>query len=151
MSEAEAIVKLDSDSNRLVLQADFPQLTTEQLFAYFTEPELLCAWWTQGAELEPRPGGHYHFWWPAMDWHLRGEILEFVTGERLRFTWKWDHEPDMPLREVELTFTRRETGSRLILVHGFYTDTPVDQTDRREHLEGWLHYLMHLQKVLETG
>lgn len=134
-----------SDNDRLVLEAVFTA-SPSALFKGWTEPELLTRWWPQEATLEPRVGGAYHFAYPRMGWHLRGRFKAFEPGERLSFTWAWDHERDLPEREVEVLFEAlSQRGTRMTLIHGFYTDSQADQDDRRSHLEGWLHFLPGLE------
>jgi uncharacterized protein YndB with AHSA1/START domain len=136
-----------SDAARLVVQAEFPRLAPAALFEHFTRPELLRLWWPESAEVDPQPGGRYHFAWPGPNWHLRGEFTEFAPPARLAFTWAWDHEPDLPARHVHLTIEPAGAGSRLTVVHTAYTASQADQADRVSHLEGWRHFLARLQAI----
>ncbi|HMA34279.1 MAG TPA: SRPBCC domain-containing protein [Chloroflexia bacterium] len=147
---APPVVQLPSGPDQLILAAEFPALSPVQLFAYWTEPDLVCRWWPQEAHVEPRLGGHYRFSWPQMHWHLRGHYTTFAPGQALAFTWQWDHDPDQPERIVTLGLTPRATGgTRLTLTHGPYTDSADDQDERiAHHLEGWQHFLPKLQEML---
>jgi uncharacterized protein YndB with AHSA1/START domain len=142
-----AIVQIDSPASVLILQADFPQFTPEELFDYFTQAELLKCWWPQHAITEPRIGGKYQLSWPDMNWDLTGEFTVFEPGRRLAFTWQWQHEQEKPVRQVDLTFEPLDGGSRLVLRHGNYQDNESDQADRRGHLEGWTYFLKQLQEL----
>jgi uncharacterized protein YndB with AHSA1/START domain len=124
---------------------DYPNLSTSELFDGFTVPELLARWWSPAAEIEPYVGGAYHLAWNQMNWHLRGSYTEFVPGERLAFTWHWDHEPDKPARLVEIDFIPGDFGASLKLTHSVYA--PDDTAERQEHLEGWLYFLEQLEKI----
>lgn len=137
-----------STKEKLVLRADFSNLSPVQLFNYFTKPDLITQWWASQAEIDAKLGGNYVISWPQMDWYLRGTYTEFVAGQALTFTWKWDHKPDLPERTVQLEFqARAEGGSTLVLMHGSYGDSDTEQEDRQSHLEGWQHFLNELAKL----
>jgi len=140
--------QVTSEFDRLMITAEFPHLTPAQLFDHFTVPELLAHWWAPQAEVDGRVGGAYHFIWLDMDYHLRGTYGEFKPGERLAFTWHWDHEPDSPVRHVEVEFMALGDGSRLRLTHGFYT--PEDAQERMGHLDGWMYFLPLLYQPDES-
>jgi hypothetical protein len=42
-------------------------------------------------------------------------------------------------------------GTKLIVTHGFYNDSPRDQDERQGHIDGWTHFLGRLQAVLSKG
>ena len=144
MSDQPAITELASDSSRLILTVAFPKLSPEELFAYFTEPDLLQLWWPPRAEVEPRLAGIYHLSWPDRDWHLRGEFTRFEPVQRLGFTWRWDHAPELPTRQVDLLVEAAGVGSRLTITHGIYDESQRDQDDRQSHLDGWIYFLDQL-------
>lgn len=147
MPEQPTVTQVASDSSRVILRAVFPQFEPKKLFDYFTVPHLLELWWPAAASTEPWPGGSYHLSWPAMNWHLRGEYTALEPGKRLAFSWRWDHEPDLPTRQVEILFEPAGDGCRLIVIHGTYDDSPRDQEDRQSHLDGWTHFLGQLQAL----
>ena len=144
MPDQPAIQQLPSDNTFLKLRAGFPKLCPEELFAYFTEPDLLQRWWSPQATVEPKLGGAYHLSWPEMDWHLRGVYTDFEPAHWLGFTWHWDQEPDLPTRQVNLLIEPAGTGSRLTITHGRYDQSRRDQDDRQSHLEGWTYFLGQL-------
>lgn len=144
------VTQVSSGSDLLLVEIDFPEIPALRLFDYWTRPSLLTKWWPQEAELVPQVGGYYHFSWSQMNWHLRGCYTGFEPGERLSFTWKWDHEgPDAHVREVRVIFAPMASeGTHLLLAHGPYLDTPEDQVLRLDHhLAGWQHFLPRLQQV----
>lgn len=147
-----AVMQRPSGMDELVVEANFPSTDPQTLFRYWTEPTLLTQWWPQTAETDPRVEGAYHLSWPQQDWHLRGRYTVFEPGNRLGFTWKWDHDPPQePERGVAVVFESVVSGgTRLVLTHGPYRDTPEDQALRTEHHRaGWLHFLPRLQRVLQ--
>ena len=148
------VTQLPSGPETLVIVAEFPAATPANLFAYWTQPALVQAWWPQRVEIEPHVGGNYHFSWPAMAWHLRGRYLAYQPGERLAFTWRWDHDPSTDPERIVTVHVESLPGgnARLRLTHGPYASTPADQEMRLEHhLAGWLHILPRLQQVVASG
>jgi len=146
-----ALTHLPSGPEVLLMEADFPSTSPQTLFRYWTESASLCQWWPQAAEIEPFIGGKYHLSWPGMNWHLRGSYTSFEVGKHLAFTWRWDSDEQEPgERIVELAFEALlDDGTRLLLTHGPYEDTPAEQELRFEHhLAGWQHFLARLQQVL---
>jgi uncharacterized protein YndB with AHSA1/START domain len=140
--------QLPTGPDQVVITAAFPGVTPADLFAYWTEPERICRWWSAEAQIDARPGGAYHLAWPRMDRHLRGHYTRFEPGTRLTFTWAWDHEPALPTRTVALDFAPDGSrGTLLTVAHGAYGDSAAEQADRQSHIDGWLHFLPRLQGV----
>ena len=143
-----SIKTVKSASDRAVMAADFANLSVDALYDHVTKPALITKWWPSAAEIDLQVGGSYHFSWPQMDWHLRGMYQAAEANQFLAFTWKWDHEPDLPARDVNVVFHADQNGgSSLVIVHGFYSESEQDQTDRQGHIDGWMHFLGELQKV----
>ena len=139
--------KTETSTDRITIVAEFPRLSRESLFDFWTNPDLLEKWWSPVADLEPRLGGKYHFSWPNQDWHLRGKYTMFKRGEKLGFTWKWDHESVNETR-VTLSFVSvPQNGTRLTLQHEGYAKTKEDRKIRDEHIQGWMFFLGKLQEM----
>ncbi|GAC1445637.1 MAG: hypothetical protein NVSMB52_07470 [Chloroflexota bacterium] len=80
-----------------------------------------------------------------MKWHLRGEYTRYEPSKKLAFTWKWDHTPHTPVRQVEIDFQELEGGGTVLtLHHGSYSDSNEDREERKGHVEGWDHFLGRL-------
>ncbi|NNE42786.1 MAG: SRPBCC domain-containing protein [Gemmatimonadetes bacterium] len=137
----------DSASVRLFAELAGPP---EAVFAFFTEPERLTRWWPAAAVADVRPGGAYHFSWPQMDWHLRGEYTVVEPPRALEFTWAWDHEPQLPVRTVRVELAPDGGGTRVTVTQGTYGSSPAEQEDRNSHIAGWTHFLGELSATL-TG
>lgn len=145
-----SVNQLPSGPEKVVVEATFPLVTPGRLFDYWTQPPLIQSWWPPQAEIEAREGGTYHLSWPRMNWHLRGHYTSFEPGKQLAFTWGWDDNPQDPgTREVSMLFEPlADSGTRLVLTHGPYAETPEDQAIRLEqHLVGWQHFLGCLKEV----
>lgn len=144
----EAIEFIDGASNKLRAVALFPDTAPDELFVYLVDPALIVQWWPETAEIDPRPGGSYAFRWPSQNWTLFGDIVEYEPGQKLSYTWQWEHEPDLPQRLVEIELEPDGDGSRLRITQGTYSDSEVDQTDRQSHIDGWAFFLGRLQELL---
>jgi uncharacterized protein YndB with AHSA1/START domain len=139
----QPVVQLPSTEERLLVRAEFANLSPAELFDYWVQPELICQWWPQMAEIEAHVGGSYRLSWPQMGWILDGRVTACIPGELLAFTWKWLHETEVPERHVSVTLAPRSSGgSTLIVEHSTYS--VADQAERQGHLEGWLHFLTQL-------
>ena len=141
------LTEVSTATDRLVLACEY-SVTPDVLFRYWTEPELLTQWWPSAAELDLRAGGSYLLSWPQMGWNLRGSFTAVEPGQRLAFTWNWDHEPDLPERQVDVRFEPVDAGTRLTITHGTYSDSDTDQQDRQSHLAGWQHFSTRLAEVV---
>ena len=139
--------EIESTPDGLILEADLPA-SPPNVFEYFITPSLLSTWWPPLAEVDARAGGEYVMTWPSQGWHLRGEYTDFAPGERLAFSWRWDHEPQLPTRLVSLQFEGAAGATTLRLIHGVYGQDTVEQADRDSHREGWLYFLARLEAEL---
>lgn len=143
-----AIETVPGSNDQLVIEARFPAMSASQLFACWTQPGLLRKWWPQEAELAPEVGGSYHLSWPSMNWDLQGEFTAFDPAKELAFTWHWDHEPNRPVRTVNIVFRSEDgNGSSIRLTHGTYNESAEDQAERQGYLDGWAHFLGQLQNL----
>ncbi len=144
------VLVLPSDESALLVKATFPHTHPVDLYDYWVRAELITEWWVERvAQLEAVEGGKYQFEWPKIDSTLRGTFQQVVPGLHLRFTWTWDHLPELPLRMVNINFipTYDERGTYLRIRHGNYDNSDRDQSDRQNHLDGWLYFLERLQEV----
>jgi uncharacterized protein YndB with AHSA1/START domain len=135
----------------LVLQGDFEAFTPQELYDYFLTPSLVTQWWPDEAQISPCVGGKYCFTWPSMGWTLQGEYKEIEPGERISFSWKWNHDPvDYPTLEVALDFAPAINGGALLTItQGQYDESTAQQEDRAGHREGWIHFCMKLAGLRE--
>ena len=143
--DEQAVVQQASGQEQLVVSTFYRGVGAHELFRYWTQPDLITQWWPQQAEIDGREGGEYHLSWPSMKWELRGTYTTLDVDRRLGFTWRWDHEPDMPTRNVEVRFEPvGDIGTQLTVTHGTYTESINDQEERQGHLEGWTYFLTRL-------
>jgi uncharacterized protein YndB with AHSA1/START domain len=138
-----------SGTDHMIVSADLPGLTTLSAFDHFTTPERLSLWWPPAAEVEPRIGGHYRLRWPSMNWELFGRYTVYEPGERLGFTWQWLHEPELPIRTVDVVLMPTAEGSHVTVTHGTYSNSATEQQDRQGHIDGWVYFLGQLQSIAQ--
>lgn len=143
--------EIASNPSELKLRAVFANVTPGFLFDAFTRPELLAQWWVPQAELQARPGGTFRFRWTDTHRTLFGTLLAFERGKHLKFTWKWEHAPELSQRTVDIVFDASGTGTVLHLTHGRYSTSPRDLQDRENHLMGWRHFLNRLACLVPEG
>jgi uncharacterized protein YndB with AHSA1/START domain len=118
----------------------------ETVWRYWTDPERMCAWWGQSAELDPRPGGVCLVdlgGGPVM----RGEFVELVPHELIVFSFGWDPTegaPAIPAGStlVEVTLTADGDDTILALRHSGIPAAHVE-----DHVSGWRHFLTVLGAV----
>ncbi len=113
------------------------------VFPYFTDPEKLTAWKAATVELEARPGGRFRMDVTGRGDVAHGEYLDIEPPHRIRFTWRWEHEPadthPSAPSTVEVTLTPDGEGTLLRLVH-----RGIPETVRDASAAGWAHYLARL-------
>jgi uncharacterized protein YndB with AHSA1/START domain len=114
----------------------------------------LDAWFTTGASVDARPGGHIHFRWK--DWGLerytgenRGPVLEAKRPERFVFQWKADSGGYDTT--VEINFEPVEEGTAVRLIEYGYEDTPAGMQDLLNRVSGWAQVLTLMKFYLEHG
>jgi uncharacterized protein YndB with AHSA1/START domain len=147
LTTEEYVTQLPTTPDTLTVAAMYERAGPDEVFAYWTDPALLRQWWPDRAETDPRPGGAYHLSWPRLGWHLRGEYTAVEPGQRLAFTWRWDHEPERPTRTVDVLLDPvGDLGTQLIVTHGAYAKS--DREERDGHLEGWTYFLTRLRDAL---
>lgn len=129
---------------RLRVWATFRNITPQELFSYWTEPDRLRLWWPEDAATEPVPGGRYRYAFPEPGHTLAGTFAEVVPGQRLAFSWGWEHEAGSPERQVVVDFEPRDEDTLLTVTHGPYGENEAE-AERQEHLEGWQHFLGRLE------
>jgi uncharacterized protein YndB with AHSA1/START domain len=143
-----AVRNVSPNRDSIVIEAECTGLGPNDVFDYWTKPDLLKRWWPEEAEIDPRVGGAYHLSWPKMDWHLRGRYTAFDPGRALAFTWAWDHEPEVPETSVAIAFAPTNTsGTGLTIEHGPYSDSEQDQKQRDGHVEGWTYFISRLEAL----
>jgi uncharacterized protein YndB with AHSA1/START domain len=110
------------------------------------------AWFTQGAEVDARPGGRILFRW--VGWGPErvtasdgGPVLEAVPGERFVFQWTPGDSPTT----VALDLAPLGDGTRLTVTESGHRDTEGDRRALVDCAAGWGEALTLLKVYLEHG
>ena len=133
----------------------FVRAPRERVYDALTTAEGLDAWFTTGAEVEPRPGGVMHWRW--RDWGPDdvtdedvGQVLEAIRPERFVFQWHGSRDPEHPTT-VELDFEVRGEGTVVRLRETGYPDTPGGRAGLANCAAGWGEALTHVKVYVEHG
>jgi uncharacterized protein YndB with AHSA1/START domain len=145
-------------ADQITIELELPA-APDLAFDHFIRSELLTRWWPTEAELDVRVGGGYVFSWPGPGWTLRGRYTRVEQGRALGFTWRWDHEPDMPERIVEISFepvgeageAGEQDATSVTVTQTAFADTPAEQADQQSHRHGWMHFLGRLAETLSEA
>ena len=114
------------------------------VFAYLTDSRRFVKWMGVGAQLDARPGGRYRI--DVDGEHIAsGEYQVVEPPRRLVISWGWEGHPTVPpgSTTVEITLTPEKGATVLRLRH---LGLP-DESERRQHTDGWQLYLSQLAKA----
>ena len=113
------------------------------VFRWFTEPDLLTRWWSEGARTAVRTDGEYELSWPSQGTRLLGTYVVVEPGSRLVFTWAFAHEPHPP-RTVDIRLVATNGATELTIDH-----THGDDPDERQaYIDGWKFFIERLRSAL---
>lgn len=146
MADSQPVRIIASTNDRVIVTAAFANLSAQSLYAYLTQPEKITRWWPETATADARPGGDFVYQWQGGAMTLRGTFTVAEPGRIVSFTWQWDHEPGLPVRDVTAFISAEGEGSHLTLLHGFYGETESEQKDRQGHIDGWQFFLGRLME-----
>jgi uncharacterized protein YndB with AHSA1/START domain len=112
----------------------------ETVWRYWTDPERICAWWGESAELDPRPGGicRVNLGGNAV---MTGEYLELIPYHRIVFTFGWEPVAGAPpvlpgSSTVTITLAADGDDTVMTLRHTVLPPAAQGQT-----LAGWSRFL----------
>ena len=119
----------------------------ETVFRYFTDSERFAAWWGDGSEIDPRPGGRVRIRYPG-GVVASGEVVEIDPPERIVFTYGYEGErkPIPPGgSRVTIRLERVEDGTAVHLRHES-PDAPASVGV--EHVQGWRYQMALFANVV---
>jgi uncharacterized protein YndB with AHSA1/START domain len=112
------------------------------VFSFFTDRDRWLSWQGVTAEIDPRPGGVFRMNVRGDGW-ASGRFIAVEPHHRIAFTWGWEGDDSFVppgTSTVEITLEPDgEDGTHLTLVH-----TGLPLSARRDHREGWNHFLSRL-------
>ncbi len=130
----------------------------EEVFRYWTTPELLVTWWgPQGCQipnyaLDVRPGGRWRTTMQHSDGSsntVSGVYLAIEAPNRVAFTWAWENETGVRGHETEVDIRLEPVpgGTRLTL-----RQTSFESDRARElHQSGWSSSLGCLDEAVQVA
>lgn len=127
----------------------------ERVFDAWSQPELLVRWYSPNPDLELRFDGEVA---AGAEWAIhmgdsytaRGVYRIVERPSLLEFTWRWEHEPDVPDSVVRVELAAADddgAGTTITLTH---RDLP-DPDDAAGHAEGWALSLDRLTQLLAAS
>jgi uncharacterized protein YndB with AHSA1/START domain len=124
----------------------------ERVYDAFTRAEELNAWFTNGAEVDPRPGGEMtwrwdHFGPDGVTGEDRGSVLEAERPSRYVFRW----QAKLGGTTVEVAFEEHPEGTVVRLHEHGYPWTPEGRTELLNCASGWGEALTLLKFYVEHG
>jgi uncharacterized protein YndB with AHSA1/START domain len=132
--------------------ATLVRATRERVYDAFTRAEELDAWFTTGAEIDPKPGGEMVWRW--VEWGPdrvmatdRGLVLEARRPERYVFGW----QERLGGTTVELDFEEHPDGTIVRLREHGYPDTAKGWAGFQDCSVGWGEALTLLKVWVEHG
>jgi uncharacterized protein YndB with AHSA1/START domain len=124
----------------------------ERVYDALTQAEQLDAWFTTGAEIDPRPGGEMVWRW--VEWGAdritaedRGPVLEARRPERFVFRW----QAELGGTTVEVDFEEHPEGTLVSLRDHGYPDTEEGWRQFLDCSTGWGEALTLLKFWVEHG
>lgn len=106
-----------------------PSVRPEEVYDALIDPKKHATFTGAKATCNPRPGGRFTAW----DNYISGKNLELVRGKKIVQEWKTTEWPeDYSSSILEFTFTRKQDGTELRMVH---SKVPASQVE--EYREGW--------------
>jgi uncharacterized protein YndB with AHSA1/START domain len=121
--------------------------TPEQVWDAWTKGDLLSGWFTDRAELDPRPGGTLKWFFDKFGLELPGTFVD-VEPQRL-ISWTWPRQPGHPPGMLVITIEREGGVTHMTLANSGFT-TAAEWDDEYEGVRsGWQLALGILRVYLE--
>jgi uncharacterized protein YndB with AHSA1/START domain len=134
---------IDTATRSLRLEREF-RAPVAQVYAAFTQPDLLQKWWGPEGVTVPdftmdvREGGQWRTTMRNDDgdsWTVSGAYVELREPHRLAFTWAWEENGQRGHETlVEIDLVASATGTRLSLLQSVFETRDA----RDKHEQGWI-------------
>ena len=126
----------------------------EKVFDAIATAGGLDGWFTEGTELDPKPGGTLILRWK--DWGVEkftGEITGSVVEARRpeRFAFRWPVDSGNSMTTVTIDIENHDEGCVVRLVEGIYDDDDVGTQDMLNRATGWAQALTLMKFWVEHG
>jgi uncharacterized protein YndB with AHSA1/START domain len=145
-------VTVEDDGPNVRARVQLAACSAERALEAFTRPDLLAGWWGN-AELTADlvKGGRYEVWFAGIPARMTGKVITYKPGTVLEISWAWDNLPDAPPTTVVVMATATGDCATLTIEHGPHADDDAGRGTRKDHREGWAHFLPRLQALLAGG
>jgi len=141
-------------SATIVRAATLVRAASESIYAALTTAAGLDAWFTQGAQVDARPGGFIRFRWEnwgpdRVNAEDGGPVLVAEPGRRFVFQW----HPDLPdyATTVEIELIPEDNGTIIRLSEHGFQDTASGRAALMNCAVGWGEALTLLKFYCEHG
>lgn len=123
---------------KVITQKVMIPATPAEVYDAFMDPRKHAAFTGGKATCDPKVGGKISAW----DGYITGKNLKLVEGKRIVQEWSTsDWRDGYPPSTLDLTFTKKGSGTELKMVH-----SNVPATQAASFAEGWKeHYWEHLK------
>ena len=130
------------------------RVSPDKAYEAMTTAEGLDGWFTKGAKVEAKSGGHIQFRWEdygpyGYTGENGGPVLEARRPER--FVFQWTADSGGYDTTVEIDFVAHEKGTMVHLVEHGYKDSPTGMQDLLNRAMGWGCVLTMMKFYLEHG
>ncbi len=137
-----------------IVHSTLVRASPEAVYDAMTTSEALDGWFTTGAEVIPKAGGHIKFRWK--DWGADKATSEdggpVVEADRpRRFVFKWFPAGDSYSTTVEMDFEPTDEGTIIRLKECGYRDDPKSKRAMLACATGWGEALTLLKFYVEYG
>jgi uncharacterized protein YndB with AHSA1/START domain len=143
-------VSVQDDGPAVRAELQLPGCGQDRALAAFTAPEVLARWWGQAAlTAELVPGGRYDVFFAGIPARMTGRVIRYEPGRALEFSWAWEDHQDPPTT-VLVVVAATAAGATLTVEHGPHADDDAGRDLRRQHHEGWGHFLPRIPAALAS-
>jgi uncharacterized protein YndB with AHSA1/START domain len=145
-------VSLSNAGLMIVGTVRLPDCAPDQALAAFTDPVVLARWWRGELIADLVPGGQYSVSFPAIPARLAGQVISYVPGSYLWFSWAWEDTPHRPESAVIVRAQPADGGGAVLTIeHGPHTDDEAGQAAHAEHWAGWEFFLPRLPAAVASS
>ena len=137
-----------------IRHATFVRAMPEKTYDAIATREGLDGWFTVGAEVEARPGGHIRFNW--VDWGPdkvtasdEGPVLDAERGKK--FVFQWHPDNNEYATTVTIEFKEVKGGTNVYLQEDGFKDTFDGLKAMMECATGWGEALTLMKYYVEHG